>query len=64
MWSAVHEDTDPGSIPIHLLARKPDSGPLHDLSFQSEFGVHLPGELVQVGEDPLRDVLYEIMVHI
>lgn len=57
-------DADPGSILIHLLARKPDGGPPHDLSLQAEFDVYLPGELVQVGEDPLRDVLYEVMVHI
>lgn len=55
---------DTGSIVIHLLARKPDGGPPHDLSLQAEDSVYVPGELVQVGEDPLRDVLYEIMVHI
>lgn len=26
--------------------------------------VYVPGELVQVGEDPLRDVLDQIMVHV
>lgn len=55
---------DAGSIVIHSLARKADGGRRRDLSLQAEFTVHVPGELVQVGEDPLGDVLDQIMVHV
>lgn len=53
-----------GSIVIHLLALKPEAALPHYLSLQAEFSVYRPGEFVQVSEDPLRDILDEIMVHI
>lgn len=69
MWSArqeMHErrDTDIRSIVIYSVAHKPDGAPLHYLSSRAAFSVYLPGKLMQVGENPLRDIFYEIMIHI
>lgn len=69
LWSArqgMHErrDTDIRSIVIYSVAHKPDGAPLHYLSSHAAFSVYLPGKLMQVGEDSLRDIFYEIMIHI
>lgn len=52
------------SIVIYSVAHKPDGAPLHYLSPRAAFRFYLPGKLMQVGEDSLRDIFYEIMIHI